>query len=444
MPITQDNFPIILPYDDGYDFEFLGLGTYAIVTKLSHTKNNSVSGELSIMHPIANVLLTDAKINFSYITEREKLAKQLTEISSQSAGNCLIKNISAWNEIIQIISSEIITKYRENQPVKIPQASLRAINDIQIEKVSWLWYPYIPVGKLTMLEGDPGIGKSWVSLAIATAISLGSYLPNQAEPISGSILLASAEDGLGDTIKPRLQAMGANQNIIYAIDGLFTLDESGFELLENWISETVPALCIIDPLIAFLDRDLDTSKANQVRWATARLARLAEKWKIAVIGVRHLTKGGNSKAIYRGLGSIDFTAAARSVLLAGTDPEDDKIRGVVHIKSNLARLGDAIGYELREDGFYWTDKCDLTALKILASSDGGEAIGEAKMFLIDILAGVDGMAANDVLERASSADISKRTLDRAKKELHVITYKKGEEGKRGGGKWYWKLPGDDD
>ncbi len=150
---------------------------------------------------------------------------------------------------------------------------LKYLDGIEEQEVKFLWNPYIPIGKLTLLEGDPEVGKSWVTLAFATAISLGHGLPPDfGANYIGYTLVASAEDGLADTIKPRLTSMGANSENICA------LDDKGFALLEDYIKQAKPILVIIDPLVAYLSSEMDINKANQVRFATARLARLAETY----------------------------------------------------------------------------------------------------------------------------------------------------------------------
>ncbi len=350
-----------------------------------------------------------------------------------------------WGQIIETISQEGI-KYclgHTDKPNAQKQTPIiRNLVDIEAQTVKWLWHPYIPFGKLTLLEGDPGVGKSWLSLAIITAISLGRGLPGQADLAYGPCMMASAEDGLGDTIKPRLAAMGADISVIRAVDGLFTLDDGGFQWLEDKILEDIPILLVIDPLIAYLSGDMDINKANQVRYATARLAHLADTYGIAIIAVRHLTKGGSSKPIYRGLGSIDFTAAARSVLLAGQDPDKPQIRAFTHIKSNLAITGQPIGYEIKDGNFYWLEHTELTTERILAGFDNNSdkpALDEAKTFLIDILTNGE-CTTKDIFADAKSQGISEITLKRAKKELNITAYRTGEKGREGGGKWYWKPP----
>jgi hypothetical protein len=326
----------------------------------------------------------------------------------------------------------------------IPQeeaARLYCMASIKAETVSWLWYPYIPQGKLTLLEGDPGVGKSWVSLAIATAVSLGRGLPGLEANEPQRVLLASAEDGLGDTLRPRLDAMGANVANIYAIDGVFTFDNDGVVKFENYIKQVRPTLAILDPLVAYLGAKVDLYRPNEIRAIMAQLAHIAERYGVAILSIRHLTKGGAARPIYRGLGSIDFTAACRSVLLAGCDPDNPQTRGIVHIKSNLAPTGDAIGFELRNDGFYWSEECSLTAGRILAIEDTERksALDEATDFLKEEL--VDGpVPASQVFNDARDAGLSIITIKRAKAKLGIITRRQGETGKRGGGQFTWKLP----
>jgi hypothetical protein len=337
-----------------------------------------------------------------------------------------------------------VSRY-EAKPVTPPDSSdvtLRLMSDIKAEAVSWLWKPFIPISKVTLMEGDPGIGKSWVSLAIATAVSLGKGLPGQEISEPANVVLASAEDGLGDTIRPRLDAMGADVSRIYAIDGAITLDDVGFTLLEGYLESVSPALLIIDPLVAFMGAAMDIHRANETRSVMARLARLAEKYSIAILAVRHLTKSSMSKAIYRGLGSIDITAACRSVLMAGCDPENPQNKALVHIKSNLAPTGASIGYELKEGGFYWTGVSNLTAAQILASeNDAGTSAGdEAADFLRNELR--EGpVDASQVWRDARDMGLSESTIKRTKAMLGVITQRQSDTGgKKGGGKWTWGLP----
>ncbi|MFC2024480.1 AAA family ATPase [Chloroflexota bacterium] len=308
---------------------------------------------------------------------------------------------------------------------------LRRLDEIETREVEWVWKPYLPLGKLTMFEGDPGEGKSWVSLAIATRITL--------EELGGpaNVLLASAEDDFDDTIRPRLEELGANLGLIYAIEQPFTLgsktglNDEAFEMLERHLIEKEPSLLIIDPLTAYLGSGVDMHRQNETRPVMAKLASLARDYRCAILLIRHINKGGSTKAIYRGMGSIDFTASARSVLLAGhVDHDDGSIeRAVVHIKSNLAPLGEPLGYILGRP-FCWTTST-LTASEILGEKGGGGTKTDEAISLIkDHLTGVESVPSNIILAAAKDAHISERTLKAAKKKLNAKSGKKNDE-------WHW-------
>ena len=318
------------------------------------------------------------------------------------------------------------------------KTSLVCMADVKAEAVEWLWYPYIPRDKQTLLEGDPGVGKSWLALAIATAVSLGRGLPGQEATEPANVLLASAEDGLGDTIRPRLDGMNADVSKIHAIKSTLNFSNDGLAILESHIQQKSPLLVIIDPLVAYIGASVDLYRPNETRAITAKLADIAEKHSCAILTIRHLTKGRTTRPIYRGLGSIDFTAASRSVLLCGSDPEDMQKRGLVQIKNNLAPMGAAIGYELRGNSFYWTGNSDLTAARILATEDseGKSIFNEATEFLRERLA-EGAVEAKQVITDAKSLGICEKTLRRAKANLKVISRKQGmQDG------WFWELPED--
>jgi hypothetical protein len=236
--------------------------------------------------------------------------------------------------------------------------------------------------------------------------------------------------------------MGANVRRIHAIKGALDFGDDGLAILEGYIERVKPALVIIDPLVAYIGAGVDMHRANETRAVMAKLADIAEKHGCAILAVRHLTKGGTLKPIYRGLGSIDFAAACRSVLMAGCDPDNEQRRGIVQIKSNLAPKGQAIGFELRDGGFYWTGESDLTAARIMAvedSSGGNSARDEAADFLRDELA--DGPVEADQVKRdADAVGVNQRTLRRARESMGVKVRRQGETGRKGGGRWLWQLP----
>jgi len=350
--------------------------------------------------------------------------------------------------------AESVSRYVPTEEVGSGKAIMVCLADIAPEPVDYLWQPYIPLGKLTLMEGDPGGGKTWLALAIAAAATMGCRFPaGDGKPGQGreaaSVIYISAEDGLADTLRPRLDAVEADVSKVFAITG--AVDDEGKSVpwdmekiaeLEVAVVQTGAKLVIIDPVQGFLDAEVDMHRANEVRPRLAALATLAERRRCAVVLVRHLTKAGASKAIYRGMGSIDFTAAARSVLLVGPDSQDVNNRAMVHIKSSLAPAGPAQRYELTNDGFRWAGVSNLTAADVLGmESTRGDrsALEDAVEWLRDFLA--DGPKEFPVIDKAARRhDIKSRTLKRAKDELRtreqLDTYKKSGVFN---GPWIWEL-----
>ena len=297
--------------------------------------------------------------------------------------------------------------------------ALVRLSDVKPEKVKWLWYPYIPKGKVTSIEGDPGVGKSWLTTAIAAAISKGQRLPGQDHArFPQTVLMLTAEDGLGDTVRPRLEALGANLDNIHALDGPITLNGKGLDQLEEAIIKTHPAAVFIDPLVAYMGGKVDLHRANEVRVFMSALAGVAEKHRCAVVPVRHLRKSRGGAAIYQGLGSIDITAACRSVLMVGKDHDQ---RVMAHAKCNLASFGSSLAYDIEDGRFKWIGKVRTTAEDLAAEPDDQDtrnALEEALDFLEERLRNGPVPSA-DLDMAAKEADISERTLKRARRKRGV-------------------------
>lgn len=315
------------------------------------------------------------------------------------------------------------------------------MSDVQPETVSWLWHPYIALGKLTMLDGDPGIGKSTLICAIASAVTTGRGLPGIVPFEPGNVLMLSAEDGLADTLRPRLDAVGADTSRVMALDEPLTFDSAGLLRLEAAIIEHKPKFVPIDPFFAYTGGKTDIHRANECRAISAPLAAIAERQGCAIVAVRHLGKSrGGGHALNAGIGSIDLVAAARSVLLAGQDPDDPRRRAVIQTKNNLAPLGAAIGYTLEDGKFYWTGPSTLTAGRILSPPSDEEERGtlsDAKEFLLAALSG-GARDSTAIKAEAKQAGISERTLFRAKQELKIKAEKQGTPGSDDQ-KWVWRL-----
>ena len=192
------------------------------------------------------------------------------------------------------------------------------MSEVQSQEIEWLWYPFIPYGKLTIVQGDPGDGKTTLILNIAAKLSKGEGLDNDmklTEPMN--IIYQTAEDGLADTVKPRLEKAGADCERIVVIDESDKSLSMADERLEEAIIQTGARMLILDPIQAYLGGGMDMNRANEARDMTKRLGALAEKYKCAIILIGHMNKASGNKAAYRGMGSIDFFAVARSVLLVG-------------------------------------------------------------------------------------------------------------------------------
>ena len=326
------------------------------------------------------------------------------------------------------------------------ESNLKLINmeQVEIEKIDWLLYPFIPFGKVTIVQGDPGDGKTTMVLQIIAKLTKGeAVLPSDSdesdleektmalEPVN--VIYQTAEDGLGDTIKPRLLSAGADCSRVMVIDdndqALTMMDAR----LEEAIIKTKARLVVLDPIQGFLGAAVDMHRANEIRPLMKRIAVLAEKYHCAIILIGHMNKNSNGKSSYRGLGSIDFQAAARSVLIVGRIKDEPEIRVVCHVKSSLAPEGKSIAFRLDKDtGFEWIGEYDISADDLLSGDNRGQKIHEAKEFLKEIL--VSGsVAQTKVAEEAESRGIKKKTLWNAKKELEIESVKIGNQ-------WFWMLP----
>ena len=308
------------------------------------------------------------------------------------------------------------------------------MSDIQPEEVQWLWYPYIPLRKLTVIQGDPGEGKTTFVLAVIAALTKGEALPER-EPLDPvNILYQTAEDGLADTIRPRLDALGADCSRVLVIDESKRELSLSDERIRQAMEETGAKLLVLDPLQAYLGAEVDMHRANEVRPILKRLGAVAEQMGCAVILIRHLNKMQGQKSGHRGMGSVDFQAAARSVLLVGRTKEDPQLRIVVPDKSSLAPEGESIAFALDpEQGFQWKGYCAYNAEELLGGSTKQVQTKtmQAEETLRNLL---DKPApAEEILRRITAAGISERTLMTAKKNLGVLSEKRG-------GQWFWRLP----
>jgi hypothetical protein len=328
--------------------------------------------------------------------------------------------------------------------------TVRCLADVVPRKLEWLWPGMLPLGKLSLFCGDPGLGKSFVTCDLAARVSRGGAWPNgDATQSAGSVLILACEDDVEDTIRPRLDDAGADVSRIHVIDSVcvrnkergFALD-ADMPLLKREVERLEDVrLLIIDPISAYCGK-ADTHRNSEVRTMLSPLTDLAAESQFAVVGINHLTKSGG-KAVYRGMGSIAFNAAARAVVNFYRDPEDEDRRLIVTTKMNLTAESCGLAYRIEDGAVVWDDDpVDLTAdeLETLESAGGGKTKGAARERAIEFLqATLSGgrMASTELFETAASVGIKERTLRRALKDLGCIKSKDGMEGG-----FSWELPPD--
>lgn len=314
------------------------------------------------------------------------------------------------------------------------ELKLIQMSSIEAEEVSWLWYPFIPFGKLTIIQGDPGDGKTTMVLNIAAKLSKGETFDDHmigGDPIN--IIYQTAEDGLADTVKPRLESAGADCTRISVIDESDKSLSMADSRIEEALIQTKAKLLILDPIQAYLGGGMDMNRANEARDMTKRLGALAEKYKCAIVLIGHMNKASGNKAAYRGMGSIDFYAVARSVLLVGRIEGEPNLRAMVQIKNNLAAFGNSKAFELSEEGFTWIGDYEITADEVLGGvMPRTNKQEKAKEILRKMAETRSLVPSSEIMEHAKEEGISKRTMENAKKELDIKAKKQNNV-------WYWNL-----
>ncbi len=315
------------------------------------------------------------------------------------------------------------------------------MSEIQMREVEWLWYPYIPFGKLTIIQGDPGEGKTTFALRLAAACSTGRPMPGMESLSPFNVIYQSAEDGLEDTIKPRLTEAGADQERVINISE----DKKSLHLLDSRIEKAIlqcdAKLLILDPLQGYLGERIDMNRANEIREVMKAIGQVAQRTGCAIVLVGHLNKATGMSSAYRGLGSIDFRAAARSVLVVGRLRKNKNIRVIVHDKSSLAPEGKSLAFNLgNEDGFRWLDGYDeISAEDLLSgiSSQQETKTMQAKEIIRTMLEDGAEIPGEDIVQAAARKQISRRTVNEAKKNIAGIVSRKV------GTKWMWSIPNED-
>ena len=308
------------------------------------------------------------------------------------------------------------------------------MEDVISTKTEWLWEPYIPLGKITIVQGDPGEGKTTLMLSIATVLSRGILPGTEERKEPYNVIYLNAEDGYNDTIKPKLEAFGADCNYIHTLceddgDEPITLDD---DRLGHAILGLNAKLLVIDPLQAYLGAKVDMHRANEIRPVLRKLAAMANYTGCAIVLIGHMNKAQGMKSTYRGLGSIDIQAAARSVLVVAKDKSNPDVRVMAQIKNSLAPMGKTLGFKYDEKGRFSTIgeyKCDIEDL-LLGVGSGNKSTAIEDMLKDELADGEKSYS--HISAKAVEMGISISTLKNAKVKLDVKSKKVGNE-------WYWYM-----
>jgi putative DNA primase/helicase len=356
----------------------------------------------------------------------------------------LIRDTPEWKPSDEPVNSEVVGVF-----------GILA-SEVKQRRVEWLWFGRIPLGKVTVLDGDPGLGKSAVTLDIAAQVTRGAAMPDGTRGVSGGVLVLNAEDDEGDTIVPRLAAMNADLTRVRILKTIPGADGERQPEIPGDLAAIEPAarsvdarFIIVDPIMAFLPGEKNSWKDQDVRRALAPLAALAERLGAAVVIVRHLNKdSAEGNPLYRGGGSIGIVGAARSGLLVATDPDDEtgESRIIASTKSNLGRLPPSLRYVIEPRGesigIRWCGESQHRAASLLAAPDNKEErteVEDAAEFLRSTLD--DGpLVAKEIFRKAKADGFSEKTIKRAKARAGIKHYRAGFGAK---GKSMWLLPSED-
>ena len=347
-----------------------------------------------------------------------------------------------WNEVLlhraELTGSRLYKVTVLSKPRMEPPVSMIRMSDVIRTEVSFLWKPYVPLGKCTILQGNPGEGKTYFAMQLCAACTNRKPLPNMDVMEPCNVIYQTAEDGLGDTIRPRLEEAGADLDRVLVIDkssdSPLTLSD---ERIEQAIRQNEAKLMIIDPIQAYIGANVDMNRANEVRPILRHLGDVAQRTNCAIVLIGHLNKASGMQSTYRGLGSIDLTASVRSLLFIGKIRTDPTLRVLIHEKSSLAPPGDSLAFVLGDDdGFRWIGKYDITADEMLSGSERKKdtKLKEAKEMICHMLAGGKQVLSEEIDREAVKRGISTRTIRDAKKELGDALKSKVTTGRR---KLFW-------
>ena len=346
-----------------------------------------------------------------------------------------------WNDVLahraEIPNRNYFKSIVLKEPPKKDSVKIIRMSDVELTPVEWLWKPYLPFGKLSVLQGNPGEGKTYFAMHLAAACTNGKLLPNMERMEPFNVIYQTAEDGLGDTVKPRLIEAGADLDRVLVIDDSDVQLTLSDERIEKAIVENNARLVIIDPIQAYLGADVDMNRANEVRPIFMRLGQVAQRTGCAILLIGHLNKAAGMQSLQRGLGSIDIAAAVRSVMFIGKLKHDPTMRILTHEKSSLAPPGVSLAFSLGDEGgFRWVSEYDITADEMLSGIEPQRETKtqQAKDLICALLAGGKQALSEDIDKAALERGIPGRTVRDAKRELGNALKSKIVEGRK---KVFW-------
>ena len=343
-----------------------------------------------------------------------------------------------WNEILcdenadrkKVIQETVTMKMQEKEAL-VPMLCYK---DIEQTSVEWLWFPYIPFGKLTIIQGNPGEGKTYFAMMLTAACTNRKLFPNMEDIEPFNVIYQTAEDGMGDTIKPRLVEAGADLSRVMVIDDSEEVLTLSDDRIEKAVRQNHVRLVIIDPVQAFIGADVDINRANEVRPVFRKLGMIAEKTSCAIVLIGHLNKSSGTQSTYRGLGSIDIMAAVRSLIFIGKVRKDPTTRVLIHEKSSLAPPGETMAFKLGdEEGFRWVGAYEISADELLDGKEGKATetkLERGAKLIQELLVDKNEISIRELDDKAKEQGISGRTMrdvrSRMKNELEYWINEKQE------------------
>ena len=393
-----------------------------------------------------------------FLSERPDVERVFLCLDADKAGEDACKRLAAllpdtmsatriqpcmkdWNDVLvhraEIPNRNYFKSIVLKEPSKPETVKIIRMSDVELTPVEWLWKPYLPFGKLSVLQGNPGEGKTYFAMHLAAACTNGKLLPNMERMEPFNVIYQTAEDGLGDTVKPRLIEAGADLDRVLVIDDSEVQLTLSDERIEKAIVENNARLVIIDPIQAYLGADVDMNRANEVRPIFMRLGQVAQRTGCAILLIGHLNKAAGMQSLQRGLGSIDIAAAVRSVMFIGKLKHDPTMRILTHEKSSLAPPGASLAFSLGDEGgFRWVGEYDITADEMLSGIEPQRETKtqQAKDLICTLLAGGKQVLSEDIDKAALERGIPGRTVRDAKRELGDALKSKIVEGRK---KVFW-------